>query len=285
MRAGVVGMVPNDPAAVTDEHARRIRALGFTGASIFITDPGAFDAASLTRARDVLTAHGIRVAQANARYPGLVSREAERRAEGVRLASLACRAARLLDAVFLYIRPGSLSPAGDWRPHRENHTPETQERLVSSLRQVCAVAETEGVTLGLEGHVISTLNSPGTVREVIQAVGSPALRFNVDPVNFVGSFVDAYDSARVLRALFAELGRYVVSAHVKDLRVEDRLVVHIDECAPGEGIFDLATFLRLYEQHQPDGYALIEHVADAKIPAAKQAVDTVMAQIGIKWRE
>jgi sugar phosphate isomerase/epimerase len=116
-------------------------------------------------------------------------------------------------------------------------------------------------------------------------VGSPALRYNADPVNFVASFQDAYDTAAVLRRVFEHLGPYIVSAHVKDVCLGDRLVVHINECAPGEGIFDLGTFMRLYEQQLPDGYALIEHLPDAKIPAAKAALDGVLEQAGIQWRE
>jgi sugar phosphate isomerase/epimerase len=285
MRAGVVGLLPGDPAAITDEHARRIRALGFTGASISIRNPDEYREEDLVRARTVLAAHGVAVAQANANYPGLVHPDPAQRAEGVRLLSRTCGAARLLDARFLLVRSGSVNPAGHYAPHRENHTPETGARLIDSLRPVAAVAEGEGVSLGLECHVITTLESPRRVREIIEAVGSPALCYNADPVNFVSSFADAYDTASVLRQVFAELGRYVVSAHVKDVCLGNRLIVHIDECAPGEGIFDIATFMRLYEQHLPDGFALIEHLPDAKIPAAKQALDAVLGQAGIQWRE
>ncbi|MGH2356079.1 MAG: sugar phosphate isomerase/epimerase family protein, partial [Chloroflexota bacterium] len=180
---------------------------------------------------------------------------------------------------------GSVNAGGNYYPHRENHTPATADRLIDSLRQVCAAAEREGVTIGLECHVITTLESPEKVRQIIDAVGSPALRYNADPVNFVSSFRDAYDTTSVLRRVFDQLGRYVISAHVKDVCLGNRLVVHIDECAPGEGIFDLLTFMQLYEQHHPDGYALIEHLPDAKIPAAKQALDAVLAEAGIPWKE
>jgi sugar phosphate isomerase/epimerase len=285
MRAGVVGLLPGNPAAVTAEHARTIRALGFTGASISIARPDEFRADDLVHARTVLAEHGIVVAQANAAYPALVHPDAAQRAEGVRLVSRACEAARILEARYLLVRSGSVNPAGNYAPHRENHTQETADRLIDSLRQVSAVAAGEGVTLGLECHVITTLESPRRVREIIEAVGSPALRYNADPVNFVSSFADAYDTAGVLHRVFTELGPYVVSAHVKDVCLGNRLVVHIDECAPGEGIFDLGTFMRLYEQHLPDGFALIEHLPDAKIPAAKQALDAVLERVGIQWRE
>jgi sugar phosphate isomerase/epimerase len=214
-----------------------------------------------------------------------VSPDDERRAEGVRLARRACRAARLLDAVFLLIRPGSNNPRGDWRPHPDNHTEAARERVIESLTQVCSAAEAEGVTIGLECHLVSPLDSPRVVREVIEAVGSAALRYNADPVNFVGSLPQAYDTTAVLHEVFQELGSFIISAHVKDLALGDRLVLHIDECAPGAGIFDLDTFMRLYEQYYPDGYALIEHLPDEKIPAAKAHLDKVLAEARIRWTD
>lgn len=276
--------MPGDVTKITVEHARRLRDHGFTGCSVHVPEPDHVRDEDLDRVRELLRDHGVRVAQANANYPALVHADSALRAEGVRQAQLACRAARRLDAVYQLIRPGSLSQAGNWRPHRDNHAPETAERLVDSLRQVCSVAEAEGVTIGLECHVISPLDSPRKVRDVIEAVSSPVLRYNADPVNFVASFADAYDTTAVLTRTFSELGPYVVSAHVKDICLGDRLVVHIDECAPGEGIFDLPTFMRLFDQHHPDGYALIEHLPDAKVPAAKQALDEVLEQVGITWK-
>lgn len=284
MRAGIAGLLPADPAAITTEHARRLRALGFTGASVFSGNPAQVSEAALRHAREVLAGEGIRVAQTNPVYPALVHPDPQQRAEGVRLAQRACHVARVLDAAYLLVRSGSVNPAGNYTPHRENHALATVERLIDSLRQVCLAAEQEGVLAGLECHVITTLDSPRRVREIIEAVGSPALRYNADPVNFVGSFAQAYNSTALVHEIFAELGPYMVSAHVKDVSLGNRLVVHIDECAPGEGIFDLATFLRLYEQHHPEKYALIEHLPDSKVPAAKAHVDALLAQLGIAWR-
>lgn len=285
MRAGVVGLLPRNLGDITTEHVTRLRELGFTGASISLPDPDDVRDADLVHARDVLAGGGIRIAQASAAYPALVHPDATQRARGVRLVQWACRAAGIASAVYLLVRSGSVNLGGNYFPHRENHSQATADRLVESLRRICTVAEAEGVTLGLECHVITTLESPEKVRQIIEAVGSPALRYNADPVNFVASFRDAYDSAAVLHRVFDQLAPYVVSAHVKDVCLGDRLVVHIDECAPGEGIFDILTFMRLYEQHLPDGFALIEHLPDSKIPAAKQALDAVLAQAGIPWKE
>jgi sugar phosphate isomerase/epimerase len=284
MRPGVVGLLPGDPGQITEAHARSVRQHGFTGVSVFQRRPLEVAPADLEHARDVLAAQGVRIAQANADYPGLVSRDPAQRAEGIRQAQAAVRGAKRMNAIFQYIRPGSMSSSGHWRPHRENHTQETFDRLVDSLKQVSRFAEDEGMLLGLEGHVVSTLDTPRRVREVIEAVGSPALRFNVDPVNFVGNLTDAYSSARIVESLFEELGPYVICAHVKDFKIGERLVLHIDECVPGEGIFDQIAFVRAFEAHSPDAFALIEHLPDDKIPQAKVAVDRALEAAGVTWK-
>jgi sugar phosphate isomerase/epimerase len=276
-------MLPNDPAEITTAHARAIRSLGFVGASVMLMDPDGVDPATLRHARRVLADEGVAVAQANARYPSLVSEDPARRVEGVRLASRACAGARALEAGFLLIRPGSLNLGGDWRPHPANHTHATEARLVESLSAVARVAADEGVTIGLECGAISPLDSPSRVRRVIDAVASPALRYNCDPVNFAASFPMAFDTAALMADITANLSDHVVCAHVKDLRVVDGMPIRVEECAPGEGIFDFPTFFRAYEAMRPNGFALIEHLPDDRIPAAKRTVDAIIDGMGWHW--
>jgi len=278
-------MMPADVRAMDEAAARRIRSAGFTGVSVVLPDPLAATRGELTRVREVLAAAGVRVAQANPRYEALVNPDEARRKEGVRVLRQACRCARWLEAGNVYVRPGSLNPRGHWLPYPANTSPETIDRLIRSLREVVPAAEDEGVVLAIEGHVTSPLEAPERVRAVIQAVGSPALRFNVDPVNFVGTLADAYSSTDFLNRMFDALGEYTVCAHVKDLAVEERLVLHIAECVPGDGLLDMETFLRRFDAACPDGYALIEHLPDDKIPRAKQAVDAAAARAGLTWRE
>ena len=278
-------MMPADVRTVDEATARRIRGAGFTGVSVVLPDPLAPTREELIRVREVLAGAGVRVAQANPRYEALVNPDEARRKEGVRVLRQACLCARWLEAGNVYVRPGSLNPRGHWLPYPGNTSPETIDRLIRSLREVVPAAEDEGVILAVEGHVTSPLETPERVRAVIEAVGSPALRFNVDPVNFVGTLADAYSSTDFLNRMFDTLGEYTVCAHVKDLAIEERLVLHIAECVPGDGLLDMETFLRRFDAACPDGYALIEHLPDDKIPRAKQAVDAAAARAGLTWRE
>jgi sugar phosphate isomerase/epimerase len=282
MKLGVAGMLPQwrqiDRAA-----AERVRAAGFRGASVVIDRPLEADAASVLAVKRAFDEAGLEVAQANGWYECLVNPDDTLRADGVRGLQALCRWGRLLDAGTVYVRPGGLNPKGHWLAHPDNHTPETFERLIDSLGQVCAVAQDEGATLAIEGHVLSPLDAAQRVVELLDAVASPALKFNVDPVNFIGTVRDVHDTRRVLNELYDLLGVETVAAHAKDCRLGDALVVHIEEVVPGDGTLDMGLFLRRFAACCPGGYVLIEHLPDEKVPAARKAVCRAAEQAGLTW--
>jgi sugar phosphate isomerase/epimerase len=285
MRAGVAGMMPRELVAVDERVAARLRQAGFTGVSVVLYDPMSATQAACERVRDVLAEEGIRVAHANPIYEALVNPDEALRRNGVRVLSYACRCARWLGSAITHVRPGSLNPRGHWLPYPGNTSPETMDRLIHSLREVAPAAEHEGVYLALEGGVPSPLDTPEHVRDVVKAVGSPTVRVNMDAVNFVGSLQGAYDTTSFLHRAFDVLDPYIVCGHIKDVRVEEAFILHISECAPGDGIMDLETYLQRFEAACPDGYLLVEHLPDHEVPRAKAALDAALARAGLAWRE
>ena len=285
VRAGVVGMMPGGWTTVDDRIAAKIRESGFTGVSCFFDD--ALDAGEpvLDRLKSVLDTAGLRTAQVNARYESLVDPDKVLRDKGIKSVQKMCGVAHRLDAAYLFVRPGGLSPNGPWCPHPDNRRPETIDRLVQSLKEIVLAAEAESVRLGIEGHVVSPLDSPERVREVIERVDSLALGFNADPVNFFGTLGDVYNSTSLIHRIFDNLDPYIVGAHAKDIEVEDRLVLHIREVPLGDGRLDQETFLRRFEAACPDGFVLIEHLSDELIPKAKASLDAAVLRAGLNWRE
>jgi sugar phosphate isomerase/epimerase len=284
VRSGVVGLMPPAVGAITAATADRLRALGFSGVTVQVPDPLEARRDEYERAGAILRDGGITVAQANPRYEMLVQADDERRALGIRELQAACRCAAWLRAGTVYVRPGSLNPAGPWTPYPGNTSLRTLLRLVDALRQVVPVAEEVGVPLALEGGSTSPLDTPERVRDVIEAVDSPALRFNADPVNFVRSLDELYDTTSLIDRLFDCCGRYTVCGHAKDITFDNALPVRLRECPLGTGLLDHAAYLRRFEQSCPDGFLLIEHLPDEQIPAAKRALDRVVEQVGLAWR-
>ena len=280
MKLGVAGLLPEwhkiDVAA-----AQKVRAAGFLGASIFITKPLETDLAEIKRLKAILDTAGLEAAQANGWYEALVNPDDNLRAAGVKGIQALTRIGRQLNASTVYVRPGSLSPTGHWYPHADNHIQATFDRLVDSLKQAAAVAKSEGMTLAIEGHVLSPLDSARKMRDLLDAVASPALKFNVDMVNFIGSVMDVHHTARVINEVFDLLGKDTVAAHVKDVDLEDELVLHIKEVVMGTGTMDQGLILRRMAASCPDIYCLVEHLPDALVPQARAAFVVAAEREGI----
>jgi len=262
-------------------YAQRWRKLGFSGATLFIHKPLESHPRDILPVKQACDEVGLAVTQANGWYECLVNPDETLRAEGIKGMQALCRYGVYLDAHSVYMRPGSLNPNGHWWAHPGNHSDETFERLVDSVRQVCRVAEMEGVKIAVEGHVMTTLDTPARVLDLLEAVSSPALKFNLDPVNFVGTVRDVHDTTRIINLLFDLLGKDVIAAHAKDCELAEAFVMQIPEVVIGTGTMNYELFLRRFVQTCPDKYFIIEHLPEEKIPLAREALRLVAERLNI----
>ncbi len=280
MKLGVAGLVP-DWEKIDEAAARRVRAAGFRGVSLFFPRPLEAEAGAVARLKSALDAAGLEAAQANGWYECLVNPDDALRANGVRGLMALTRIGRAIGAKTVYVRPGSLNPRGHWYPHPDNHSAATFDRLVASLREAAAGAAREGMTLAIEGHVLSPLDTARRVRDLLSAVGSGSLQFNLDAVNLVGTVRDAHDPRRLIEETFELLGDRIAAAHMKDCALEDELVVHIRETAIGAGSMDNGLILRRLGGSCPGVYCIIEHLPDAQVPPGREALLAAARDSGV----
>ena len=186
-----------------------------------------------------------------------------------------------LGAQALLIRPGSLNPAGPWTPDRENHRPESLERLIETLRPIAAQTEAAGVLLVMETHATSIMDSPEVCRTVVEAVGVPKLRLTMDVVNHFQTLRQVYSSGNRIDHIFEIMGEIAPVAHIKDIVVQNKHVLHLDEAVPGEGQLDIGRLLRRFQALYPHGYGLIEHLPIDKVPLANTNVRRIAAECGV----
>ena len=282
IRIGVDGLMPKNPLETTAERARSIRDAGFTGVGARFPDPTAI---SETEARDLgrlLADAGLTVCQTNGAYPDLVSEDSAERRAGIDGAIALCRIGAWMDADSVYVRPGSMSAEGSWFAHPDNTSPRVFDRLVESMQAVTVVAESEGVDVAVEGHVLSPLHSLPRVAELIDRVGSDVLGFNADVTNFIGSLDELFDTPAVIDSMFDLLGDRIVAAHMKDCDTESRLVIHIAEVLLGTGRVDVSHFVRRFVTRCPGRFAIIEHLPDERVPEARANLGTIAADAGIE---
>jgi sugar phosphate isomerase/epimerase len=184
-----------------------------------------------------------------------------------------------------YLRPGSLNPKGGWTPHPKNHSNEVWDRLVDSTKQICQVAENEGIMIAVEGGTVCPVDTPQRVKDLIDAVGSKNLGLNMDPVNFIGSLDIAYDTTSLINEFYRLLPDRIVGAHAKDFTVVSTLLPHFEESIIGqpESMLDNEAFLTGLQKVNPKAHVLVEHLPDDKIPVAAAGIRKAAERAGIEW--
>ena len=286
MRFGMSdAFLPERMADFTPEIAARVRELGFAGIFTRFTGdhPDVVTRADCRRVRDILAAEGVSVFQATGYRAPLVHPEEPVRRQAVQTLRAALKIAGDLGARSIDTGPGSVSPNGPWCPHPYNFTPRACEQLVKSVREAASAAEEHGVLLCLEGHQLVTLRSADIMCEVIDAVDSPWVKVDLDPVNWI-TIDSIYESGPAIDAMVATLGDRIASAHVKDALLTDEMVVHIEHCAPGDGIVDLGALLRNMEQLDPDAPVITEETTTKQLPGVLALLRRIAAEHGIEER-
>ena len=284
MLLGAADFYVGDWRALPAEVVKRAAGLGFGTLNLRIADPAATTGEDIRRTRQLFADHGLVVGQTVGEYGGdLVSPDESRRQATISFMERMCDLTSRLGSPNTYLRPGSLNPAGAWTPHPANRSAAVFDRLVDSTRRICRTAESAGVQVAVEAGVVSPLFSPGRVKEYIDAVGSPALGFNQDPVNLVGTLEDAWDTTRLVNECFDVLGAHTIGAHAKDVRIVDGLFPGFEEAEIGAGLIDHVTFLRRLQVAAPDAHVLIEHLPQERFPAAVQALSAFAVEAGVTW--
>jgi len=283
MRLGVVGIC-SDFRTLNQEEIDAVQKLQFTGVSYHFASSNIplVSPEEITRCRFLLEKAHLDLVQFGITYSEcLFDPSASVREAAIEAVNCGMSVARELGAHHYLFRPGSLNPDGAWTSHKDNSLPESMERLIETLKPIAENAEREALTLVMETHAVSIMDSPETCSEIVERVGSDRLRIVMDFVNHFQTLRQVYASEDRLNHIFDVMGPVAPMAHIKDIRVENGLVLHLNEEVPGEGELEIGVALKRFNELHPDGYGLIEHLPLEKIPLANANVRRIASENGI----
>ena len=283
MRLGVVGIC-GDFRKLNQEEIDEVKELQFTGISFHFSSAviPSVSPEECTQCRFLLENAKLDLVQFGITYNEcLFDPRSSVREAAIASVNSGMQVARELGAFYYLFRPGSLNPDGAWTSHKDNYLPEAMDRLIETLKPIAENAERETLTLVMETHAISIMDSPETCKEVVEKVGSDRLRIVMDFVNHFQTLRQVYESEARLNHIFDVMGPVAPMAHIKDIRVENGLVLHLNEEVPGEGELELNVALKRFDALYPDGYGLIEHLPKEKIPLANTNVRKIAADNGV----
>ena len=154
---------------------------------------------------------------------------------------------------------GSMDPDNIWIHHPENHTQKSLDMLIDSTRDLVKVAEGSKCMLCPETTQWTIVGSVARMKEFVERLDSPYAKIIFDPVNHM-MYDRVYESGRYIRCAIATLGDCIGVLHVKDVMVQDKLLVsHIDEAPMGDGLLDHAAIIKASTQLEPWKTFSLEH--------------------------
>lgn len=121
-------------------------------------------------------------------------------------------------------------------------------RLVERLGQIGERAQSAGVTIALEHHIGTAVETPEDVARLMAQIDSPAIRINFDISHFNILGIPIETSV-------AKMLPYSVHTHVKDERGR---APDFEYLIPGEGEFDYVAYVKTMAAHGYDGCISVE---------------------------
>ena len=117
---------------------------------------------------------------------------------------------------------------------------------------------------------------------LVRAIDRPQFGVHFDPVNLINSPQRYFAQRDFVREFIARLGPAIRSVHAKDIHLQDRLTVHLDEVRPGLGELDYHSLLRELDRLDPDLPLMLEHLPQAgEYDLAAAYVRGVAGEIGV----
>jgi sugar phosphate isomerase/epimerase len=284
MRFGMCGaFLPEDMDEVTPEMCRQVRAMGFSG--IFTrfrkNDPHTTPRAKAERLRKMLADEGLRLFQVTGYWQNLITPDESARTESARTVQAALRLAGWMGARGIDTGPGSMSPHGPWFPHPDNWTETSRRQLVKSLKECAPAAQDAGVFLSLEGHQLVTLESAELTAAVLDEVNSPWVKSDYDSANWI-TRENIFRTAEAVNQHFKVLGRHMVSCHAKDIWIENRLSLHLQDGCPGKGTMDFHNLFRWMEVLSPDYPVIVEGATSDEMPEVGRLFHQIAHELSIR---
>ncbi len=167
-------------------------------------------------------------------------------------------------------------------PDAGDLTEETFAAIAEMCRKVIAEAAPKSARLSLEPMPWMYPESAESYARLLTQIDHPRFGVHYDPVNLINSPPKYFASAREVDHFVDLLGPQIVSVHVKDIVLGDRLTTHLDECIPGTGAFDIAHLLERLDSLEPDLPVMLEHLkTEAEYDQAAAHVRSVAKRVGV----
>ena len=145
-------------------------------------------------------------------------------------------------------------------PSPDYSSQEVFDEVVQTIQEIIDRAKPVRTTYSLETMPYRIPYSADSYLALLKAVDRPAFSVHLDTINLINSPEKYYSNAALTQECFDKLGEKISSIHIKDIIMDNRLTVHLDECLVGTGGYDLSCLLTNAAKLADDMPVLVEHI-------------------------
>ena len=251
---GPIFLKSNDP----DELAREHRRLRYSAA--YVPSVELKDTDKINAIQKAFAAQNVILAEVGA-WVNMLDQDAEKRRKNLTYVTDRLALAEAVGALTCVNIAGSYSPTHWDGPDARNLTQDYFDATVENCRRVIDAVKPKRTKFALEMMGWSLPDGPDSYLKFIKAIDRPAFGAHIDIANIINSPARYYSNTALITETFRKLGRWIVSAHAKDVGGKDG---HFAETMPGRGNLDYGTYLRNVTALPQEVPLLLEHLRTAE---------------------
>jgi len=156
---------------------------------------------------------------------------------------------------------GALGP--DWEGgYRANFTEDAWKQTVSMVQDIIDRADVKNTYFTLEPMPWMNPMGPRDYLKLLDEVGRDRFAVHMDIINMINSADRYFHADEFIDECFDLLGSYIKSCHIKDVHLNGRYTLRLEECGPGDGEFPLRHYVTRINEADPEMPVILEHLQD-----------------------
>ena len=130
-------------------------------------------------------------------------------------------------------------------PHKDNLSRDTFGMIVENTRTIIDAVKPKNTKYSLETMPWIFPDSPESYLRLAEAIDRGSFGVHLDISNMINCPQRYFEITEYIDRSFNLLGKMILSLHLKDISLSQKMTVHLDEVQPGEGGMN---FVRIFER-------------------------------------
>lgn len=154
---------------------------------------------------------------------------------------------------------GAFGPIWDGG-YKENYSKEAWDATVSMVKEIIDRADVKNTYFTLEPMPWMIPSGPQEYLKLIDAVERDRFSVHMDIINMISSAQRYFNPEEFVDECFELLGDRIRSCHIKDVHLDRRYTLRLEECGPGDGEFPLRYYVKKINEADDDMPVILEHL-------------------------